>query len=153
MVGESGRHLGVRKLSPTGCLTDETRPYRLPGRRRPCNIWTRRNGRLLDDLVEIVKAPSRVPGLPKASNPALLGELEHLKASLWGQMVEAGARTGEPQDSLLAIEEAAEKLAVTHDWLYRHHDDLPFTRRLGPKQLRFSERGIQEYLRRRGRTR
>jgi predicted DNA-binding transcriptional regulator AlpA len=51
------------------------------------------------------------------------------------------------EDRLLTIEEAAAILSTTPDWLYRHADDLPFTVRLAPGQLRFSSRRVQEYLR------
>ena len=49
------------------------------------------------------------------------------------------------RDRLLNVEE---KLGVKPDWLYRHHKDLPFTVRHG-RLLRFSELGIEDYIRRR----
>lgn len=50
------------------------------------------------------------------------------------------------EDRLLDAEEAARLLCVSPDWLYRHAKKLPFTRKLGPKMLRFSSLGIQKYL-------
>jgi predicted DNA-binding transcriptional regulator AlpA len=50
------------------------------------------------------------------------------------------------QDCLLDAEEAAKLLTISEDWLYRHAKKLPFTRKLGPKILRFSSLGIQKYL-------
>ena len=50
------------------------------------------------------------------------------------------------QDQLVDAEEAARLLCVSEDWLYRHAQKLPFTRKLGPKMLRFSSLGIQKYL-------
>jgi hypothetical protein len=41
------------------------------------------------------------------------------------------------RDRLLNVAEAAVKLGVTPDWLYRHHKSLPFTVRHG-RLLRFS---------------
>ena len=52
------------------------------------------------------------------------------------------------RDRLLGIEDAAAKLGVTPDWLYRHHKGLPFTVRHG-RPLRFSELGIEQYIRKR----
>jgi predicted DNA-binding transcriptional regulator AlpA len=49
-------------------------------------------------------------------------------------------------DRLLTAEEAAKAIGVSSDWLYRHSKQLPFTRKLGPKMLRFSWQGIQKYL-------
>ena len=50
------------------------------------------------------------------------------------------------EDRLLETEEAAKVLAVSPDWLYRHAKKLPFTRKLGPKMLRFSSKDIDKYL-------
>ena len=52
------------------------------------------------------------------------------------------------RDRLLNVEEASEKLSVKPDWLYRHHKNLRFTVRHG-RLLRFSELGIDDYIRRR----
>ena len=49
-------------------------------------------------------------------------------------------------DRLLDAEKASKVLCVSEDWLYRHANKLPFTRKLGPKMLRFSYQGIQKYL-------
>ena len=52
------------------------------------------------------------------------------------------------RDRLLNIDQTAEKLGRKKDWLYRHHRELAFTVRHG-KPLRFSELGIEEYIRKR----
>lgn len=50
-------------------------------------------------------------------------------------------------DQLLTTDQAAERLNVTKDWLYRHSSTLPFTVRLDQKKgLRFSARGLEDYL-------
>ena len=49
-------------------------------------------------------------------------------------------------DRLLEAEEAAKILSVSEDWIYRHASRLPFTRKLGPKMLRFSSQGIQKWM-------
>ena len=59
---------------------------------------------------------------------------------------EIGTLKTETTDQLLLAEEAAKVLAVSEDWLYRNAKRLPFTRKLGPKMLRFSSLGIQKYL-------
>ena len=77
-----------------------------------------------------------------------LATLEVRRADLLAQLITA-AVPRDPEDHLLTVEEAASILRVTTDWLYRHASKLPFTRRPGPGQVRFSNRGLQEYLRRR----
>jgi predicted DNA-binding transcriptional regulator AlpA len=51
-------------------------------------------------------------------------------------------------DELLDVEEAAHRLSLSTDWLYRKAKDLPFTVRLG-RGLRFSARGIERYIQQR----
>jgi len=48
-------------------------------------------------------------------------------------------------DELLDVDEAAERLAMSKEYLYRHHGKLPFARRMGRKLL-FSSLGITEYI-------
>jgi predicted DNA-binding transcriptional regulator AlpA len=51
-------------------------------------------------------------------------------------------------DRLLNVSQTAVKLGVKPDWIYRHHSHLPFRVRQGTL-LRFSELGIEDYIRRR----
>jgi predicted DNA-binding transcriptional regulator AlpA len=50
------------------------------------------------------------------------------------------------EDRLLRIQEAASVLGKKKDWMYRHAASLPFTVREG-RLLRFSNNGIQKYIR------
>lgn len=49
-------------------------------------------------------------------------------------------------DRMLTAREVAERLKMSVRWVYQHADDLPFARRIG-KALRFSERGLEAWLR------
>ena len=49
-------------------------------------------------------------------------------------------------DQLLTASEAAKRLGVSKRYIYAHRDEYPFARRLGPKTLRFSERGLERWL-------
>jgi len=89
--------------------------------------------------------------------PHHLGDLERLKASLWTRMMStpaardglSGTTGAAGDDQLLSVAEAAQKLGVPKDWIYRRAGKLPFTVRLGPRHLRFSARGIERYIRQR----
>ena len=48
-------------------------------------------------------------------------------------------------DSLMSIDEAAATLGMSRSYLYRNADKFSFVRREG-RALRFSARGVQEYL-------
>ena len=49
-------------------------------------------------------------------------------------------------ERLLNAEKASKILSVSEDWIYRHAKQRPFTRKLGPKMLRFSYQDIQKWL-------
>jgi excisionase family DNA binding protein len=49
-------------------------------------------------------------------------------------------------DRLLTIDQVAERLCVSKDWIYRNNKRLTFTRKLGPKMIRFSETDLQKWL-------
>ena len=75
-----------------------------------------------------------------------LSALEVRRAELFAELVALHLHR-EPEDRLLTVEEAAAVLNVTVDWLYRHANDFSFTVRPGPGQVRFSNIGVQHYLR------
>jgi predicted DNA-binding transcriptional regulator AlpA len=92
-----------------------------------------------------------VDALPAHAIPGFLAHLAALQvraAARLGAAEETPARAKEP-DTLLDVAEAAKRLGTSEDWLYRHAGELPFTKRLSERQLRFSSRGIDEYIRRR----
>jgi len=100
-------------------------------------------------LTELVCDPGRVQDLQPEAIPAIRGELARLDTLLLSQLLQPGNRQGRNQedgDRLLNAHEAAEKLAASTDYLYRHSSKLPFTVRLGRK-VRFSEAGIERYIR------
>jgi excisionase family DNA binding protein len=74
-----------------------------------------------------------------------LGEVERLKARLWVWLYAEGAPQQQEEDRLLEVEEAARRLAVSKDTLYRKARDLPFTVRIGGN-VRFSAQGISRFI-------
>ena len=64
---------------------------------------------------------------------------EELEAVLRSHRTEEG-------DRLLTIEEAAEVLSVSKDWLYSHGGKLGLRRKLGPKAVRYSHKAIQKFI-------
>ncbi len=61
--------------------------------------------------------------------------------------VEAPGPTPETQeDRLLTVPQVATQLNVSERYVYDHRHEWPFTRQVGRK-LRFSEKGLQEWLR------
>lgn len=96
-----------------------------------------------------------VEGLPPEQLPEACGALAEAQALLQVRLVGTGQVNGQklapkaptaPPDRLLTSEEAATMLGVDVRWLYRRADKLPFTRKLGPRTLRFSEAGIRRWL-------
>jgi excisionase family DNA binding protein len=60
--------------------------------------------------------------------------------------VEVQAISRRNDDRLLTIDQVAETLCVSKDWIYRNNERLTFTRKLGPKMIRFSETDLQKWL-------
>ncbi len=76
--------------------------------------------------------------------PRFIGELEEIRCTAMARLT--APRPAAPQsDELLGVAEAADRLGVSKDYLYRHHTTYPFTRRMG-RGLRFSALGIEKYI-------
>ena len=101
----------------------------------------------MDDLKNYLSELSR--RIPKQDIPQHLALVEEFKARLYYRLAEPGDTATRP-DRLLEVKEAAEKLGQTADWLYRHNHKLPFIVRLG-RNIRFSEQGIEKFIRQRAR--
>jgi excisionase family DNA binding protein len=99
---------------------------------------------------EVAGLLEKAQTLPIEVVPALLGEVEHLRAALWSRLHAPSnpvpAADERADDDLLAPPEAAQLLGVTVRWLYAHQRELSFTRRLSRKTLRFSRRELHRWL-------
>lgn len=94
------------------------------------------------DLVDIIADPRRVVELAPEDVPALLVQLGSIQSALSAHLLMAQRK----ERTLLSVQQAAKRLGVTTDWLYRHASELPFCRRLSRKQLRFEAAGLDAYL-------
>ena len=104
----------------------------------------------LDALLENTDAVAQIPTMSIPGLLCRLATIQHLLASrllATTSEMHMGATTAtvEP-DRLLTAEQAAPLLSVTVKWLYRHARQLPFTRRLSRKTLRFSAAGLNKWL-------
>ena len=90
-----------------------------------------------------------VASVPIDVLPGIVVQLAALQGAV-GARLAHGPREDDRPERLLTVKEAAPILGMSDDWLYRHADRLPFTRRPGPHTLRFSERGLMRYLADRG---
>ena len=50
------------------------------------------------------------------------------------------------EDRVLTIDQVSQLLSVSKDWVYRNGKKLSFTKKLRPKMVRFSEVGLQKWL-------
>jgi excisionase family DNA binding protein len=81
--------------------------------------------------------------LDAADLPSFLGELETVRVIALQRL--ASPVIPAPPDALIEVPEAAHRLGVSPDYLYRNHKRLPFTRREGRKLL-FSSNALDLYL-------
>jgi len=83
--------------------------------------------------------------LPSGELPSLLGEIEEVRYTAIARLSTHSPSTSSEPDQLLVIKEAARRLNVSENYLYRHKNKYPFTRREGRKVL-FSSSGIDQYI-------
>ncbi len=93
---------------------------------------------------ELIHDPAKVMALPPETAKALWLDLITVEKAL---AMRAMMVVEKPhlEDRLLTVEQAADILRKTTDWLYRRAYSLPFTVREG-RSLRFSHNGIQKYI-------
>lgn len=99
-------------------------------------------------LDDIVAHPERAGSLSAEVTSALLVQIVSLQTLLLGQLLRertATTTSAKEEDRLLTVEEAAQKLGATTDWLYRQAATLPFTVRMS-RHVRFSERGVERWI-------
>jgi predicted DNA-binding transcriptional regulator AlpA len=63
------------------------------------------------------------------------------------QVTLEGARPPRTEDRLLDVPTVAKRMGVEPRYVYDHHHEWAFTRRVG-KKLRFSEHGLDEWIKR-----
>src|SRR5215469_16372932 len=78
--------------------------------------------------------------------PAALAQLAALQSALIARLLATKSAATAPE-ALLTVEEAARKLSVTEDWLYRRGKNLGLAVTLGAGTLRFSALAIDAYIR------
>jgi len=82
---------------------------------------------------------------PPLDTDTVVVSMADLRAMIREEITQALGAHGS-EEKLLDASQAATLMSVSTDWLYRNAAKLPFTRRLGPKALRFSYQGIIKWL-------
>ena len=101
-------------------------------------------------IEDLIADPENVDTLSHGETMDVLARIVALQPILIGRLASLGSDKKEiKSDTLLNVEEASERMGMSTDWLYRHAKELPFTKRIGPRQLRFSEAGIEKYIKNR----
>ena len=90
---------------------------------------------------------------PATELPRLIGDLEAAKAAAWSRLTAPApemppdATRQEPRN--LGVAEAARRLGMSRDWLYRHASELPFALRIG-RRVVFDSVALERWNRRHG---
>ena len=86
--------------------------------------------------------------------PAIIGELERIKLALTARLAGGPTPTvSDDGDTLVDVDEAARITGMSPDWLYRNWADIPGARKLSPRALRFSRKGLDKWMAQGGRRR
>jgi predicted DNA-binding transcriptional regulator AlpA len=98
-------------------------------------------------LTDLLNDPDRISVLPRDVIAELRGQIAKLDTLLFSRLLAGGDdRPGADGDRLLDVAEAAAKLGLSRDALYRN--EYPFVVKIGNRR-RFSERGIEKFIRNR----
>ena len=109
-------------------------------------------GEGLMDLSPVRALESAIAAVDRDELPQVIGELARLEAlarlrlSENGRSLERPAPDIRPLGKLIDANAAARLLGTNVRWLYDRADELPFTRRLGPRTLRFDEAALRRWL-------
>lgn len=110
-----------------------------PGR-RPAKLVTHAN-EVATQLHHVADAYAN----SRLDDADLVGQLTAVIKRL--EWLHASAAPATPEDDeAVDVRAAAKLIGMTSTWLYRNAKKLPFTRRIGPRTLRFSVAGIRRYL-------
>jgi len=94
---------------------------------------------------------SLVEGTPAPELPQLIGDLEAARAAAWARLTAPAAdkRPDVPGQEArnLDVAEAAKRLGISRDWLYRHASELPFALRIG-RRVVFDSLALERWNRR-----
>ena len=110
---------------------------------------------LVGMLADLLEDPRKVGDIPRETVLPLLCHLLALTGTLTARLLTTGGESTErptlqqADARLLTVAEAATRLGVSKDWMYRRAAALPFTVRLGPRRLRFNTEGINQFIRQR----
>jgi excisionase family DNA binding protein len=84
--------------------------------------------------------------VPQDELPEVLGLLETAKARCWARLT-APAPPPRTHDSgrMLTVREAATRLGLSVDYLYRHQRSLPFMQKVGTRTIRCPETALTRW--------
>ena len=100
-------------------------------------------------LEEISREPLRARGLSPDTIATLLAMCGSAQGALLAALASSNesAEAQDQENRLLTVGEAAAKLAVKPEWLYRRGKRLGLAVKLGDGTLRFSNRALEGYIR------
>jgi hypothetical protein len=98
------------------------------------------NAEVLENLLAQARA------VPTPELPQFLGAVEVARTTALARLTATTPVVASLADELIDISEAAAKLKMSKDWLYRNHTRLSFARKVGSRLL-FSSAGIADAIR------
>lgn len=100
-------------------------------------------------IEDISREPLRARMLSPETIATLLAQCGAAQGALLAALASSNSDTRAPnqEDRLLTVGEAAAKLAVKPEWLYRRGKKLGLAVKLGDATLRFSNHALERYIR------
>jgi hypothetical protein len=104
---------------------------------------------LVPSLDDLARDPLCAMGLPMPTLAALQAQIAAAQGALAAAMSSAPSQSSQGQQAevrLLTVDEAAAKLGVRPEWLYRRGKGLGLAAKLGDGTLRFSNVALEAYI-------
>jgi excisionase family DNA binding protein len=109
--------------------------------------WQSRGDGVLHPREALDAALAHLDDLDAEDLPTVLGVLEEAKARCWARLTAPPppSRRDEPSQ-LLTVREAAARLGLSADYLYRHKRKLPFMQHVGTRTIRCPEAALARWV-------
>lgn len=97
-------------------------------------------------ISDIISNPKKIEEIDAEHAQQLLAQIASIQPLLMVKAFKASGRPNAIPDELLTVDQACARLKCEKNWLYKKAKELPFTKMLGERQLRFSSKGIERYI-------
>jgi excisionase family DNA binding protein len=99
----------------------------------------------LKGLERLATLLATLDGVTRDELPDVLGLLEAAKARCWARLIAPPPPRAHDPGRMLTVREAATRLGLSADYLYRHQRQLSFMQKVGTRTIRCPEAAVTRW--------